>query len=283
MDRRSSQISQNSKHSDTQKTSEISEEVSSPLKPVRAAPPPPPGAKQFTEVSTAPVEVPLQSEFGDPSQFYQGYGGGRNSFIKFINNLEAYGATDYDSANYPQQTYDYSNYQAQYDQTQYDPANYSEQTQYDQTQYDPNAYAGYEQYYQVEKEIKKHLKKFSLSNYLLNLFRSLITFYYFRAMANTTQRTNPIHMTQTPANIHIIMNNNQAMKPRMILVPTTRVMINTDCKQPLSAQMTATILRLFLRDQKRILNSQKLLLLPIMIIANTITTLIQHRLIIMRL
>lgn len=68
-DRRASQVSESSKHSEAQKETE---ELSSPVKPVRVAPPPPPSVKQFT----APEEAPLESEFGDPSQFYQGYGGG---------------------------------------------------------------------------------------------------------------------------------------------------------------------------------------------------------------
>jgi hypothetical protein len=91
-----------SKQSDTQKPgsfdkattpTEVAEtEISSPVKaedghvkPVRVAPPPPPGAQKNVseeptvsgEYAATAEQAPIQSEFGDPSQFYQGYGGGK--------------------------------------------------------------------------------------------------------------------------------------------------------------------------------------------------------------
>lgn len=92
-DRRASQASKHSdKPASPPKGLTPTEEAASPIKneqghiaPVRAAPPPPP-KKKITEEAQPTVsgeypitgeEAPLQSEFGDPSQFYEGYGGGK--------------------------------------------------------------------------------------------------------------------------------------------------------------------------------------------------------------
>lgn len=114
-DRRASRTSQASKHSDTQKTpvSPTKEEVQSPLKneeghvvPVRTAPPPPPSKKKVSEEPIISDDQAytydsstVQSEFGDTSQIYQGYGG------------EACGAYDYDQA----YTYDPNTVQSEFE------------------------------------------------------------------------------------------------------------------------------------------------------------------------